>query len=75
MSYYSPDELPSLGLARFGDDVRISKKASLYNPGRIAIGSHVRIDDFSVLSAGEGMQMFSLVSMSLSGRAQLCCLG
>lgn len=54
MPFYSPDELRALGLARFGEDVRISRKASLYNPGRIAIGSHVRIDDFCVLSAGEG---------------------
>lgn len=54
MSFYSQEELQALGLARFGTDVRISKKASIYNPGRISIGSHVRIDDFCVLSAGEG---------------------
>lgn len=54
MSFYSREELQGLGLARFGTDVRISKKASIYNPGRISIGSHVRIDDFCVLSAGEG---------------------
>lgn len=54
MSYYSTEELQTLGLASFGEDVRISKKASIYNPSRIAIGSHVRVDDFCVLSAGEG---------------------
>lgn len=54
MAFYSIEELQSLGLARFGEDVRISSKASIYNPGRISIGSHVRIDDFCVLSAGEG---------------------
>lgn len=54
MSFYSTEELQTLGLARFGEDVRISKKASIYNPGRISIGNHVRIDDFCVLSAGEG---------------------
>lgn len=54
MSFYSTEELQTLGLATFGEDVRISKKASIYNPGRISIGSHVRIDDFCVLSAGEG---------------------
>lgn len=43
-----------MGFARIGTDVRISKKASIYNPGRISIGSHVRIDDFCVLSAGDG---------------------
>lgn len=54
MSFCSADELQKLGLARFGEDVRISEKASIYNPGRISIGNHVRIDDFCVLSAGEG---------------------
>ena len=54
MSYYSEKELKSLGLASFGKNVQISRKSSIYNPGRIAIGNHVRIDDFCVLSAGEG---------------------
>lgn len=54
MSFYSTEELQTLGLATIGEDVRISRKASIYNPGRISIGNHVRIDDFCVLSAGEG---------------------
>lgn len=54
MSFYSTEELPVLGLATFGEDVRISRQASIYNANRISIGSHVRIDDFCVLSAGEG---------------------
>ncbi|MBT3210423.1 MAG: acyltransferase, partial [Planctomycetaceae bacterium] len=54
MSFYSMEELQTLGLASFGKDVKISRKASIYNPGQISIGNHVRIDDFCVLSAGEG---------------------
>lgn len=54
MAFYSTEELQTLGLASFDTDVRISRKASIYNPGRISIGNHVRIDDFCVLSAGEG---------------------
>jgi galactoside O-acetyltransferase len=54
MAFYSPEDLLTLGLARFGSNVLISRKASLYNPGNIAIGDNVRIDDFCVLSAGEG---------------------
>lgn len=54
MSFYSEEELQTLGLASCGVDVRISRKASIYNPGRISIGNHVRIDDFCVLSAGDG---------------------
>ena len=54
MSYYSDDELRALGIADFGERVRISRKASLYGCERMRFGSDVRIDDFAVLSAGEG---------------------
>ncbi len=50
-SFYSEEELGGLGLKSFGHDVKISRKASIYNPERIEIGSHVRIDDFCVISA------------------------
>jgi len=50
-SFYSEEELAGLGLKSFGHAVKISRKASLYNTGRIEIGSHVRIDDFCVISA------------------------
>lgn len=53
MSFYTKEELQTLGLSNFGEDVRISRKASIYNPGMISIGNHVRIDDFCVLSAGK----------------------
>lgn len=54
MSIYSESELNSVGLGHFGRDVRLSRKASIYNAAQIFIGSHVRIDDFCVLSGGEG---------------------
>ncbi len=53
-SFYSREELLALGFAAIGESVQISRKASFYGIGRIALGSHVRIDDFCVLSAGEG---------------------
>lgn len=54
MSFYSPDELAKLGLRSYGENVLISRNASVYNAGAIDLGSHVRIDDFCVLSAGAG---------------------
>lgn len=54
MSIYSETELRELGFASLGENVRISRKASFYGTGRISVGSHSRIDDFCVLSAGEG---------------------
>ncbi|MCL2074839.1 MAG: acyltransferase [Betaproteobacteria bacterium] len=49
-SFYSPDELAALGLKSYGQNVLISKKASLYSPEEMEFGSNVRIDDFCVLS-------------------------
>lgn len=49
-SYYLPEELNLIGLKNFGENVLISKKASIYSPDNISIGNNVRIDDFCVLS-------------------------
>ncbi|VEI67492.1 Galactoside O-acetyltransferase [Serratia fonticola] len=54
MSYYTQEELMSLGLNSLGCNVNISKKASLYGCANISIGNNVRIDDFCVLSVGTG---------------------
>ncbi len=54
MAFYSKEELSKLGFKAIGENVLISDKASIYNSHKISIGSHVRIDDFCVLSAGEG---------------------
>jgi len=50
----SDQQLQELGFASVGSNVRISNKASIYGAKRIHIGDNVRIDDFVVLSAGEG---------------------
>jgi acetyltransferase-like isoleucine patch superfamily enzyme len=52
MSYYSDTELAALGWKRLGRNVRVSRKASIYNPRSIEIGDDSRIDDFCLLSAG-----------------------
>ena len=49
-SFYTNDELFNIGLKSFGENVLISKKASIYLPEKISIGSNVRIDDFCILS-------------------------
>lgn len=43
-----------MGFASVGRNVRISDRASFYGASRISLGDDVRIDDFCVLSAGEG---------------------
>lgn len=49
-SFYTIEELKLIGLKEIGEDVKISKKASIYSPNKIKIGNHVRIDDFCILS-------------------------
>ena len=49
-SFYTSCELKKLGLASFGENVLISRKASIYGVERISIGDNVRIDDFCILS-------------------------
>lgn len=58
MSYYTTDELQSLGFHFIGNNVLLSRKASVYGANRIVFGNNVRIDDFCVLSAGEGGFLF-----------------
>lgn len=54
MGFLSREEIKGLGFAEVGDHVFLSDKASYYNCAGIVIGNNVRIDDFCVLSAGEG---------------------
>ena len=43
-----------MGFASVGRNVMISERASFYRCANISIGDNVRIDDFCVLSAGDG---------------------
>lgn len=49
-SYYSEKELSQIGLKRYGKNVLLSKKASIYGRENVEIGNNVRIDDFSLIS-------------------------
>lgn len=54
MAILTREEIEIIGFASVGDNVYLSSKASFYGASRIHIGNNVRIDDFCVLSAGEG---------------------
>ncbi len=47
-------ELVTQGFEAIGTGVLISRFARFYGASRIRIGSRVRIDDFAILSSGEG---------------------
>jgi acetyltransferase-like isoleucine patch superfamily enzyme len=74
--FYDDDELHGLGFAAVGRNVKVSKKASLYRTGRITLGDNTRIDDFCVISAGEGgitigRNVHISIMCSLIGRAKI----
>ncbi|MEX1214253.1 acyltransferase [Saccharospirillum sp.] len=50
MTYLTKEALQAMGFKAIGENVKISDKASIYNPEIIEIGDHSRIDDFCVVS-------------------------
>ena len=52
--FLSKYDIEKIGFKSIGENVLISDKASIYGAHNIEIGSNVRIDDFCILSAGEG---------------------
>jgi len=49
-SFYTEEELAGFGLKKYGNNVLISRKCSIYSPEKISLGDNVRIDDFCILS-------------------------
>lgn len=49
-SFYSEEELQSIGFKAVGTGVLLSRKASIYGAQNIVVGNNVRIDDFCILS-------------------------
>ncbi len=63
-SFYTAAELGELGLRKFGENVLISRKASIYTPDKIEIGNDVRIDDFCILSGSGGIKLGSYIHIA-----------
>lgn len=64
---YSPEELGKIGFGAVGRNVIIHKSAQIFSPQDIYIGNNVRIDCFSVLSAGkEGIHIGNNVHLAVS---------
>lgn len=49
-SFLSKEKVDKIGFKNVGKNVKISKKASIYNPSKICIGENTRIDDYCILS-------------------------
>ncbi len=74
--FLSADELAAIGFAAVGKHVQIDRTARFYGAERISIGSNVRIDAYSVISAGaEGISIGDHVHIAvyvfLTGAARI----
>lgn len=47
---YTIEELRSLGVTIFGNNIKISKFTNIYNPQNLILHNNIRIDDFCVIS-------------------------
>ena len=63
-SFYSEDELKTIGFKSLGKHVYISRFARFYHPERIKIGNHVRIDDFCIISAGSSITIGNFIHIA-----------
>lgn len=79
MGFLSITQLQLIGFKKVGHGVLISDKCSIYSPQNISIGDNVRIDDFSILSAGDGgieignnVHISCYVSMIGAGKITVC---
>lgn len=52
--YLTQYHITQIGFKSIGDNCLISDKASFYRPENISIGENVRVDDFVIMSAGDG---------------------
>ena len=53
-TFYSQNELKTIGLKKFGDNVLISRNVIFYSPENILLKNHIRIDDYCIISAKDG---------------------
>ena len=79
MPHLTQKEINRIGFKSIGKDVKISGKASFHNAKNISIGDYSRIDDFCVLSAGEGtieignyVHIALYVSLIGKGKIKIC---
>lgn len=68
-SFFSESELKAIGFLKYGKNVLVSRKASIYNPEQMVLGDNIRIDDFCILSGN--IKLGSYIHIS----AYTCLIG
>jgi acetyltransferase-like isoleucine patch superfamily enzyme len=68
-SFLNENELKTIGFLKYGKNVLISRKASIYSPEQMVLGDNIRIDDFCILSGS--IKLGSYIHIS----AYTCLIG
>ncbi|HBK23063.1 MAG TPA: acyltransferase [Planktothrix sp. UBA10369] len=64
-SFYTEEELKQFGFKYLGKDVKIKRNVGIFFTENVSIGDHVRIDDFTIIVAGQpGMTIGSYVHIA-----------
>lgn len=63
-SYYTREELESIGFNSLGENILLSRNTQIYSPENISLGNNVRIDDFCFISAGKEINIGSYIHIS-----------
>lgn len=61
-TFLSEKELSQLGIKECGSDVLIGRHVIIYEPDKLRIGNHVRIDDFTVISGSITLKNYIHIS-------------
>ena len=72
--FLSNEELKKVNFKSVGKDVKISKNVTIIGSENISLGSNVRIDDFTIISAQNGFLKIKN-NVHLGGQSYLGCAG
>jgi len=61
---YTKEELISLGVKVYGNNINISKFANIYNPSNLILHDNIRIDDFTIISCKGIVEIYNFVHIS-----------
>jgi acetyltransferase-like isoleucine patch superfamily enzyme len=72
--YLNQSKLDDIGFKKKGNNIKISKNVTIVGAKNIILGSNVRIDDFSVISAKNGYLVIG-TNVHIGAQTYLGCAG
>ena len=60
-NWLSLQYLKKIGVKLFGNNIKVSKYARIYNPSKLILHDNIRIDDFTILSGGGNIELNNYV--------------